>query len=452
MGVTGVFFNPVPGSIGFRARAPCPGIEPGLGFKNMAGNASHGRRVGPHSWEQALGETDWERAMLAQGDDDGSGEDGEDEFHETCSAEEAGGELAQYLVELKDQGQLTAKQACLIAFWARRAGAAGELDIAYPPGRQTGQYSRHFDTMVRRLSQDEADLGWYMVPAPVYRRCDASRSVREVAVYPPHEALADEYRANPAMAEELKQRIAAGELPPCYDANPVKRASLPSCPVFPLLLYVDAVAYSRTDKIIGFWVENVVTGVRTLCCALRRSSLCRCGCRGYCTIESIMVVLRWSFEALGAQAFPNERHDRAAWHATDDRRRERAGGQCEYKACLLLVKCDMQEFVSTFGFPSWATQASPCPLCWRTRANWSEIAGINAISLPWPEKSWNDYNDACAKCEIWARVPPALWRRFRGLLQYDKIEARKSWTLLDRSDPGIGLVPGRPLGAPGAPS
>ena len=169
---------------------------------------------------------------MPQGDDDGSGEDGEDDFHETCSAEEAGDELAQYLVELKDQGQLTAKQTCLIALWARRAGAAGELDIAYPPGRQTGQYSRHFDTVVRRRCQDEADPGWYMVLAPVYRRCDASRSLREVAVYPPHEALADECRANPAMAEELKQRVAAGELPPCYDANPVKRTSLPSCPVY----------------------------------------------------------------------------------------------------------------------------------------------------------------------------------------------------------------------------
>ena len=199
----GAFFNPVPGStpqlvFEFRARAPCPGTEPGLGLKNMAGKASHGPRAGSHRWEQALGETDWERATLAQGDDDGSGEDGEDDFHEPCSAEEAGDELVQYLVKLKDQGQPTAKQTCLIASWARGAGAAGELDIAYPPGRQTGQYSRHFDAVVRRQSQDEADLGWYMVLAPVYRRCDASRSVREVAVYPPHEALADEYRANPA--------------------------------------------------------------------------------------------------------------------------------------------------------------------------------------------------------------------------------------------------------------
>ena len=91
-----------------------------------------------------------------------------------------------------------------------------------------------------------------------------------------------------------------------------------------------------------------------------------------------------------------------------------------YKAFVLFVKCDLMEVVATLGFPSWATVAHPCPLCWCAKKNWSEITGLDLLTLPWKEKEWGDYDEACKACEIWVTVPPELFVRLRGSLAYDK--------------------------------
>jgi hypothetical protein len=59
-------------------------------------------------------------------------------------------ELFDMLAQLKMQGVLAAKKACVLAYWASRAGASGATaNLAYPPGSSsTGNYSKHFDRVV----------------------------------------------------------------------------------------------------------------------------------------------------------------------------------------------------------------------------------------------------------------------------------------------------------------
>ena len=45
---------------------------------------------------------------------------------EQLSADECAGVFADYLIQLKSEGVLSAKQACLLAYWANRAGVQGE--------------------------------------------------------------------------------------------------------------------------------------------------------------------------------------------------------------------------------------------------------------------------------------------------------------------------------------
>ena len=43
-------------------------------------------------------------------------------------------------------GKLSAKQACVLAFYAQAAGMVGEGgSLSMPPGRTGGNYSAHFD-------------------------------------------------------------------------------------------------------------------------------------------------------------------------------------------------------------------------------------------------------------------------------------------------------------------
>ena len=55
--------------------------------------------------------------------------------------------------------------------------------------------------------------------------------------------------------------------------------------VHPLALYVDGVRHTKRDGVIGFFIYSLVTPRRHLCVAVRKSDLCRCGCRGWCSMR-----------------------------------------------------------------------------------------------------------------------------------------------------------------------
>eukprot|EP00969_Alexandrium_andersonii_P204493 9036296-Alexandrium_andersonii.AAC.1 len=97
------------------------------------------------------------------------------------------------LVDLKQAGTLSAKQACVLAFWAVRAGATGMASkLAYKPDTKwTGHFSRHFDSVAGTKVDS---LPWYNVPMAQYHRYDASRAFEDMPTLPPHEALAEELK------------------------------------------------------------------------------------------------------------------------------------------------------------------------------------------------------------------------------------------------------------------
>ena len=130
----------------------------------------------------------------------------------------------------------------------------------------------------------------------MYRRCDCTRSSGTIYAYPPHEAFAEEMEKNPSMSYELAKDIAMDRLPDSYLNHPLRQQT--QKPAFPVSLYVDGVKVTRTEKILGFWMENIITGIRTLLVAMKHSLMCRCGCRGYDTLHPIMMMLKWSFAPL----------------------------------------------------------------------------------------------------------------------------------------------------------
>ena len=82
-------------------------------------------------------------------------------------------------------------------------------------------------------------------------------------------------RANLGSVAELEDLIEEGGLPRCYYDHPVvRRSARGDPPVYPANVFVDGVAYSHTDTVIGFWIISVLTGRRMLFAVLRKRLFC----------------------------------------------------------------------------------------------------------------------------------------------------------------------------------
>ena len=104
-----------------------------------------------------------------------------------------------------------------------------------------------------------------------------------------------------------------------------------------------------------------------------------------------------------------------------------SGELLKWLGVILFIKCDMAEFVTTFGYPSWATKQHPCPFCHATLETWDTITNIGPLGLPWAEKTFNDYKAACETCELWRTIDTvALFRKARARLQYDNRSTAES--------------------------
>ena len=141
------------------------------------------------------------------------------------TTETAGQVLFDYLVELKQVGKLSAKDACQLAFWAVNAGAEGPCkQLGKAPGdKNTGNYSSHFD---RAAATPVSDPSLMFIDVPQYIKGNGSREVRPLAVRPVFETLCQEVEEHPNFQQEL-ERVAV-KMPPVYRAHPVTQRSLPS--------------------------------------------------------------------------------------------------------------------------------------------------------------------------------------------------------------------------------
>ena len=113
---------------------------------------AHPLRVLPTMTPPAGART-WDRRNWQQGDRRHQAFEDESDFqYASVTADEAGQELFSYLVLLKLSGVLSAKQACVLAFWAHKSGATGGVkDLALAPDTQSGKFSRRFDRPAREF-------------------------------------------------------------------------------------------------------------------------------------------------------------------------------------------------------------------------------------------------------------------------------------------------------------
>jgi hypothetical protein len=149
-------------------------------------------------------------------------------------------------------------------------------------------------TLQNSIKENRSHL--YRASVPVHRRHDLERSVYKLPIVPGHESVAAEMNSDTTMSVRLRDAIAANEFPPAFYSHPivVQNKGL----ALPLSIYIDGVPYSRTDTTIGFWLQNIVTGVRHLMISFRKKLACKCGCRGWCSYDAMLRVIHWVVKSL----------------------------------------------------------------------------------------------------------------------------------------------------------
>ena len=235
---------------------------------------------------------------------------------------DASKEFVQHLLLLYATGALSAKDLCILCHHAHGAGLEGDVELyAMKPGQSSaGNYQQHLD---RVLPKSNAPTHYYL-EVPVCARRSLKRSTREVPVVPLYEALAAEVAAAPPSQEQVLN--ATSEWAHLARRNRLFANAPVGADLYLLALYVDGVRFTRgtlaghMDTFIGFTLRNLITGKRHLVCLLRKSELCRCGCRGWCTVYPVMEFLAWGVRALARGQRPGAMHDDSPWPADDSRR------------------------------------------------------------------------------------------------------------------------------------
>ena len=334
------------------------------------------------AWERDLAEDldrpVWERENGS--DDDYESEDGE---------ESAAKHLLDYLLQKLHRGELYARTVSTICYWAGKAGARGVSHFGKQPSTPSGHFRRHIDKQlqVRRSKH-------YKVPIPCFSKPTFQRYIRDVPVAVPHEVLDEEAANDPCFADTLSN----AELPELYHQR--VRQFDKGRPVSPVALYLDGVPFNKRDSCLGIWTYHVLTGRRHLCLVLRKSWLCRCGCKGWCSLWAAFEFCRWSFAHGANGEYPNAgfrneplKHERATL----------AGKQLAFRQLLLYIKGDWAEIAHHIGLPSWSTNLNPCPTCMTTREEWLDFDDVEDdvdANLPWPPLTGDDLSGKNGKMDL----------------------------------------------------
>ena len=388
------------------------------------------RRAAGHSWEQ-YGPLDPGYAGPLEdfwNPDDSDAEPAE------LSAAEAGDELASLLISLRLKGCISATQCCTLAHWATAAGAAGPCrEFALPPGQSGGTCQRKLDVYLRVAE----DAPLYAMPVAGFDRGIAERTVHSLKVLPPHESISAEIAANPALLQEL-QASPAATWSPAYERHPLVRKSARGT-VFPLALYMDAVPYTKLDGFLGIWCYNLLSWRRHLIAVVRRSQMCQCGCRKWCTLDPIFRMMQWSLLCLAVGRNPTTRHDGLPFQGDQDQNRAVRGGLPLIKAAVIVIKGDWSEFCSTLGFATWSSATDPCLFCHCRREGLYNVRGWSALSFPHAPKTDDEYAEACTAAEIRVLITAQVHQEVSAALRYDKRRDGSHGRSLDRDFPLLRL-------------
>ena len=275
-----------------------------------------------------------------------------------------------------------------------------------------------------------------------YQEQEMGRAEYLLPMEPLHEVVQDELAEDPSVLVRLDESLESDRLPRCYHENPVVAEARRNGeePPNPIGIYMDGLPYSLTDSVLGVWAIMLMTGARRLVAVVRKKLVCQCGCRGWCTYWSLLWCLRWSCDALAAGFFPDHRHDRMPWRASDFARRERAGQRMRRKCVVIQFRGDWPELCERHGFPTWQSGIRPCFCCNGCGGILYDGTQVGLDVVPWHVNTDEDFEIATARCEIWTTISRDDHLHLVGIIAYDKRKDGAQGLALTRNYPALNLL------------
>lgn len=225
-------------------------------------------------------------------------------------------------------------------------------------------------------------------------------------------------------------------LPHTYRAHPVTQSKGEDCSVA-LGYFSDAVPHTKRDSFFCFYWSNLLTHTRYLICVVRKSDLCKCGCKGFCTLGTVSKIIAWSFNALATGEYPAFDHNGLPFQ--DGLRAAQRGTLIAAGVCgaLCEMRADLLEFVGACGFKTWSNADHPCFCCSCERGDLFEFRQAKS----WLVKDGASYDEmvrrSCIKVHV---VSSSQLAELIGALCFDE---RYAGLALADGFPALGL----PVGA-----
>ena len=235
-----------------------------------------------------------------------------------------------------------------------------------------------------------------------------------------HEAVLEEVQSAPGMSLRLSEAIEHNTLPPAYLNHPLVVGAAE--PQLPLALFLDGVACSLRDSVVGMWGINLLADQRYILALVRKGVACCCGCHGWDTWFPIMQCLHWQLSALANGSFPDRQHDDTPWPAGSPRAAV-AGSPLGFKCVFAFVK---QKRLS--GLKCVRDSAYRALVRIRGRVFCVRQARSSSIGLwvfLWSLRlgtlmMMQTMKNACVRCENWIDLDADLHGRMRTCFNYEK--------------------------------
>jgi hypothetical protein len=305
--------------------------------------------------------------------------------------------VCEYLIMLVSDRTLTSKHFCTIMHYLAACNIQEAKKYSLNPEASTGHFNRKVNTSVEG---HDSELERYKFELPGHDKMSMTRVKHSFDVMPAHEQIDEDLLENPKTTELIEWIQTA---PPAYTEHPVVVACPDGSPeglVHPGSVYLDGVPYANNDSVIGVWIENIISQKRYLVLVLRKKIVCRCGCRGWCTLFGIFNFLNWTLESLANGIYPYRRHDNQVWRHNDKRRSQMCGQRMRRRFCIVYTKGDLSEYCGTLGFPNWNDNTRSCLYCSGFGDGLYDAHGNSILGLRWRCNDDEDYYRACERCEI----------------------------------------------------
>eukprot|EP00971_Amphidinium_carterae_P196457 3898558-Amphidinium_carterae.1 len=179
-----------------------------------------------------------------------------------------------------------------------------------------------------------------------------------------------------------------------------------------------AITSDKRNGLLCFTICNLFSGNKWVWGAVRKSTLCKCSCKGWCTIWHFMQLVRWSMEALAEGNWPNADH--LGQPFPDESFRQQEGRNPFPLACLVQIKGDWAEWSHPLGLPSWQSSSNPCPMCLASRDGMlADLPLANCNHNPFPAKSPMYMLGECSNQSLEMEVGEDEWQCIEATLMYD---------------------------------